>query len=204
MLYDIPIRTGRKINHDVIVRLANEVPNIVGLKDAAANPGATARVVAETPDEFEVYSGDDAMTLPLLAVGAVGTISVAGHWTAHDQVEMLDRFAAGDVAGARAVNDRLLESWAFETGDDAPNPIPAKAMLRHLGVEVGECRLPLGPAPDWVNQRAARGVDQLGGVAWLSRSGSSSSAGSEKSAVTAWRSSRGTATTARSCSSTAG
>ena len=156
VLYDIPIRTGRKISHDVIVRLANEVPNIVGLKDAAANPGATARVVAETPDEFEVYSGDDAMTLPLLAVGAVGTISVAGHWTAHDQVEMLDRFAAGDVAGARAVNDRLLESWAFETGDDAPNPIPAKAMLRHLGVEVGECRLPLGPAPDWVNQRAAQ------------------------------------------------
>jgi 4-hydroxy-tetrahydrodipicolinate synthase len=155
VLYDIPVRTGRKISHDVIVRLATEVPNIVGLKYAAGNPGATARVVAETPDDFEVYSGDDAMTLPLLAVGAVGAISVAGHWTARDQVEMFDRWEAGDAAGARAVHDRLLESWAFETGDEAPNPIPAKAMLRHLGVEVGECRLPLGRAPDWVSQRAA-------------------------------------------------
>ena len=66
---------------------------------------------------------------------------------------------------------RLLESWAFETGDDAPNPIPAKAMLRHLGVEVGECRLPLGPAPDWVRPARRRGVGQPGGGAWLSRSG---------------------------------
>jgi len=155
VLYDIPVRTGRKIAHDVIVRLADEVPNIVALKDAAGSPAATARVVAETSDDFEVYSGDDAFTLPLLAIGAVGTISVAGHWTSRDQVEMFDRWEAGDVAGARAVNARLLESWAFETGDDAPNPIPAKAMLRHLGVEVGECRLPLGPAPEWVSSRAA-------------------------------------------------
>lgn len=161
LIYDIPVRTGRKVSHDVLVRLAKEVPNIVGLKDAAANPGATAHVIAETPDDFEVYSGDDAMTLPLLAVGAVGTISVAGHWTARDQVEMFDLWEAGDIAGARRVHDRLLESWAYETGDDAPNPLPAKAMLRHLGLEVGDCRQPMGPSPDWLDARAAQVWERL-------------------------------------------
>ncbi|MGB0111783.1 MAG: 4-hydroxy-tetrahydrodipicolinate synthase, partial [Ilumatobacteraceae bacterium] len=67
VLYDIPARTGRKIDSATIVRLANDVPNIVALKDAAGNPGATAAVVANTPSDFEVYSGDDSMTLPLMA-----------------------------------------------------------------------------------------------------------------------------------------
>ena len=66
----------------MLVRLAHEVPNIVGVKDAAANPAETARLIADAPDGFEVYSGDDALTLPLLAVGAVGVIGVATHWSA--------------------------------------------------------------------------------------------------------------------------
>ena len=80
LLYDIPIRTGRKVDTEVLVRLAREVPTIVGIKDAAGNPAATARVIAEAPDDFDLYSGDDAFTLPLLAVGAVGVIGVATHW----------------------------------------------------------------------------------------------------------------------------
>ena len=60
----------------------------------------------------------------------------------------------GDTAGARAVNARLLESFAFETGDDAPNPVPTKAMLRTLGLPGGACRLPMGPEPDWLEGRA--------------------------------------------------
>ena len=90
VLYDIPGRTGRKIDHDVIVRLATEVPNIVALKDAAANPGATSHVIQQAPNDFEVHSGDDAMTLPLLAVGAVGVIGVATHWCAADMRDMFD------------------------------------------------------------------------------------------------------------------
>jgi 4-hydroxy-tetrahydrodipicolinate synthase len=82
LLYDIPIRSGREISHEVLVRLAHEVPNIVGLKDAAANATKTARTVADTPADFEVYAGDDNWTLPMMAVGAVGIISVAGHWAA--------------------------------------------------------------------------------------------------------------------------
>ena len=155
VIYDIPVRTGRKISTELLARLAHEVDNIVGVKDAAGNPAETARLVAVTPSTYEVYSGDDAMTLPLLAVGACGLIGVATHWVAPDVVEMFDRWDAGDPAGARAVHDRLLESWAFETGDDAPNPGPAKAMLRHLGRPAGYCRPPMGADPPWLDERAA-------------------------------------------------
>jgi 4-hydroxy-tetrahydrodipicolinate synthase len=141
------VRTGRKISTDVLVRLAHDVANVVGVKDAAADPGETARLLSLAPDGFEVYSGDDKLTLPLLAVGAVGVVGVATHWTAPDHVEMFDAWARGDVAAAQAVNRRMQESFAFETGDLAPNPIPAKAMMRTLGFAVGQCRLPLGDAP---------------------------------------------------------
>lgn len=154
VVYDIPVRTGRKVSTEVLLRLAREHPNVVALKDAAGSPAETARVVASAPPGFEVYSGDDALTLPLLAVGAVGVVGVATHWSAPDHVEMFRRWVAGDAAGARQVNARLLESFAYETGDEAPNPIPAKAMLRTLGHGVGECRLPLGPAPDGLEDRA--------------------------------------------------
>jgi 4-hydroxy-tetrahydrodipicolinate synthase len=156
IIYDIPVRTGRKIDTAVLLRLAHEVPNVVALKDAAGNPAETARLIAAAPESFEVYSGDDALTLPLLSVGAVGTVGVATHWTAPDHVEMFDCVAAGDLVGARAVNMRMLPSFAFETGELAPNPIPAKAMLRTLGVDVGECRLPIGVAPEWVADDARR------------------------------------------------
>ena len=154
MVYDIPIRTGRKMTSAMLLRLAREFPNIVALKDAAANPGETAAVISSAPAGFEVYSGDDAMTLPLLASGIVGTVGVATHWTGDDHQLMFDLWDKGDVAGARLVNSRMLESFAFETGDDAPNPIPTKAMMRHIGIAVGQARLPMGPAPEFVERRA--------------------------------------------------
>ncbi|MGH9223618.1 MAG: 4-hydroxy-tetrahydrodipicolinate synthase [Acidimicrobiales bacterium] len=154
LIYDIPIRTGRKVSHEVLVRLARDVRQIVGVKDAAGDPSGTAHVIADAPEGFEVYSGDDGMTLPLLAVGAVGVIGVATHWAAPQFAEMLASFAKGDVVRARQVNEQLLPSYAYETGDAAPNPIPAKAMMRVLGLPVGQCRLPLGPAPSGTEDRA--------------------------------------------------
>lgn len=154
IVYDIPIRTGRKITTATLLKLFREVPNIVGLKDAAANPGETAAVISSAPSGFEAYSGDDVMTLPLLASGIVGTIGVATHWTGDDHHDMFDLWEKGDMHGARLVNSRMLESFAFETGDDAPNPIPTKAMMRHLGIPVGQARLPMGDAPTWVDERA--------------------------------------------------
>jgi 4-hydroxy-tetrahydrodipicolinate synthase len=161
VIYDIPIRTGRKINTDVLHRLAVEVPNVVGVKDAAGSTADTARLIAAAPAGFEVYSGDDVRTLPLLSVGAVGVISVAAHWAAPDFVAMFDAWERGDTAGARRHNARLLDSYAFETGDEAPNPVPSKAMMRHLGKPAGRCRPPLGPDPDWLAPKAAEVYGQL-------------------------------------------
>ncbi len=154
MVYDIPVRSGRKITTATLLELFRTVANVLALKDAAGNPGETAAVVAELPDGAEVYSGDDSMTLPLLASGAVGTVGVATHWTAPDHQQMFDLWDKGDTVGARLVNARLLASFAFETGDDAPNPIPTKAMMRHLGIPVGQARLPMGDAPPEVEARA--------------------------------------------------
>lgn len=157
VLYDIPIRTGRKISSGTLVRLAADVPNIVALKDAAKDPGATAAVRAHAPADFEVYSGDDSMTLPLMAIGAVGAIGVATHWCGPDHVAMFDAWARGDIEAAQRINARQLESFEFETSDDAPNPVPSKAMLRTLGHDVGECRSPMGPTPHGL-EAAARDV----------------------------------------------
>lgn len=155
IVYDIPIRTGRKVATDVLVRLAAELTNIVGVKDATGNPAVTSRLIAAAGDDFELYSGDDMMTLPLLAVGAVGLIGVATHWCAPDAVAMFDAWDRGDTLEARRLNARMFDSFAFETGDDAPNPGPVKAMLRHLGQPAGQCRPPMGPDPDWLEPRAA-------------------------------------------------
>jgi 4-hydroxy-tetrahydrodipicolinate synthase len=154
VIYDIPVRTGRKINTATMLRLVHEVPNLVGLKDAAGNPAETARFLRDAPDGFEVYSGDDPFTLPLLSVGAVGVISVASHWAGRQIGDMIAAFAKGDIGEAVRLNHGLIESYEFETGDEAPNPVPTKAMLRVLGLKVGQCRPPMGVAPDWLEPRA--------------------------------------------------
>ncbi len=154
LVYDIPVRTGRKVEHDTLIRLARDVPTIVGVKDAAGNPAASAKLIADAPSGFELYSGDDNMTLPMLAVGGVGVISVASHWAGELIREMVHAHVKGDVDHARALNARLIPSWEFVGGDLTPNPLPAKAALRALGLPAGQCRLPLGPAPEGLDDRA--------------------------------------------------
>ena len=154
IVYDIPVRTGRKIGGDLIVRMATEIPNVVGLKDAAGDPAATASLLTRLPDGFEVFSGDDPLTLPLLAVGAVGVIGVATHWCAPEMKQMIDAFLRGDIAEARRINARMIESFEFETGDLNPNPVPTKALLRAIGQPAGPCRPPMGFGPADLEQRA--------------------------------------------------
>jgi 4-hydroxy-tetrahydrodipicolinate synthase len=144
MLYDIPGRSGRRIATATMLRLAREVSAIVALKDAAGDAPTTAHLAAQAPAGFEIYSGDDAMTLPLMAVGAVGVISVAAHWIGPQFRQVVDAFVAGDLAAAIAGNAELLDSFDFESSDEFPNPLPAKAILRALGLRVGQCRLPMG------------------------------------------------------------
>jgi len=161
MLYDIPVRTGRKISTALLLELAREVPNIVAVKDAAGNPGESARVIAEAPPGFELYSGDDSMTLPLMAVGAVGVVSVCAHWTAPEMVAMLDAVESGDWTRARELNAAMLDSYDFESSDEAPNPVPTRAMLNSMGLGVGECRLPMGPTPPGLEVEAMKIHERL-------------------------------------------
>jgi 4-hydroxy-tetrahydrodipicolinate synthase len=151
--YDIPKRTGRELKTSTLLKLANEGV-LAGVKDAAGSPAATASLIAQAPAGFEVYSGDDSLTLPLLAVGAVGVISVASHWAGPEMSEMVAAFTKGDNEVARALNARLVESWEYQTSDEAPNPVPTKAMLRSLGLPGGQCRLPMGPTPAGLEERA--------------------------------------------------
>ena len=156
VVYDIPVRTGRKISTASLARLANEVKNVRALKDAAGAPAETANLMAMVPRDFDLYGGDDGLTLAFLAYGGVGVIGVATHWSAPEHQRMITSFRNGDVDGARRMNDILLESYAYETGDDNPNPIPSKVMMNHLGFDVGECRLPMGPPPAGLAERAAQ------------------------------------------------
>lgn len=154
VLYDIPVRSGRRIGPDLTVQLATEVINIVAVKDATGDVASAARVVAEAPAGFEVYSGDDSLTLPFASVGGVGVISVASHWAGPVFGQMLAAHREGDVTLAAELNRSLLESYRFESSEEYPNPVPAKAACRALGLTVGQCRLPNAPAPRSLDDQA--------------------------------------------------
>ena len=157
VVYDIPKRTGRKMSTPTLIRLANDVTNIVALKDAAGDPSETAKVISASPNDFQVYSGDSPMNLPLLAVGAVGVIGVCTHWAAPEHLAMFDAWNRNDIGETQRLNRLLIESYEFEGNDDAPNPVQTKSMMRTLGHSVGSCRLPMGPEPEGTEE-AARAV----------------------------------------------
>jgi 4-hydroxy-tetrahydrodipicolinate synthase len=162
VLYDIPVRAGRRIARDTMVHLARDVANIVAVKDATGDPAGSARLIAEAPEGFELYSGDDALTLPLLALGAVGAVSVASHWAGEEINDMVSAWFKGDAEGARMTNARLFESYDFESSETFPNPLPAKAACRALGLPSGQCRLPLGAAPAELEEQARTILTKLG------------------------------------------
>lgn len=166
MIYDVPLRTGRRVSQEVLLRLFREVPNIVAFKDATGDPPAAAALLAQAGEHFDLYSGDDPYTLPLLAVGAVGVVGTSTHWTGPQFQQMIAAFQRGDVRAARAINARLQASFAFINSDESVFPMSIKAMLRTLDQPAGECRLPLPPAPAGTEDRARevwRGLQALVG-----------------------------------------
>jgi 4-hydroxy-tetrahydrodipicolinate synthase len=162
MIYDVPIRTGRRIDREVLLRLVREVPNIVAFKDATGDPPAAAALVAQAGEHFDLYSGDDSYTLPLLAAGAVGVVGTSTHWTGPWFQQMIAAFHGGDVVKARSINAQLHESFEFINTETSVFSMTIKAMLRSLGQDVGECRLPLPPAPAEVGLRAREVWARLG------------------------------------------
>ena len=162
ILYDVPPRTGRRIATSTVLQLAREVPNIVALKDAASDPAGTAHLAAQVPPGFEIYSGDDVMTLPFMSVGAIGVISITAHWVAPQLRQVIDAFLAGDLATAITTNAELLDSFDFSSSEAYPNPLPAKAMCRAMGLAVGQCRLPMGPSTPELDAMAAKVLAAVG------------------------------------------
>ncbi|MHB8220137.1 MAG: 4-hydroxy-tetrahydrodipicolinate synthase [Acidimicrobiales bacterium] len=161
MLYDIPVRTGRRIGTGTIVRLATTLPNVVAVKDSTGDPAGAARLLSEAPESLQLYCGDDSLTLPFLSIGAVGVVSVASHWLGPQMGEMISAFRSGDVEQAAEMNSRLVESYAFESSEAFPNPVPAKAACRVQGLDVGHCRLPMGAAPPELDGEARRVIARL-------------------------------------------
>ena len=164
VMYDVPVRTGRAMTAAVTVRLANEVPSIVGLKDATGDPGATARIVAESPDDFDVYCGDDSLTLPLVAVGAVGVVGVCTHWCGELMGEMIAAALKGDLVTARELNAQMLNGYDAEVGPTWVQASAAKAALAALGAPSGPTRLPLPPLDDAVRDTLSQVVMGLAAV----------------------------------------
>lgn len=161
MLYDIPIRTGRKIASSTTVQIVRRHSNVVALKDASADLVSAAATKAELGEALDLYSGDDALLLAFLAVGAVGLVSVAAHWAAPEFAALISAAHTGDWNAARTLNARLAPSCTFETSDMYPNPLPTKAAMRALGFNVGQCRLPLGPSDDVLDESAHDVVSAL-------------------------------------------
>jgi len=140
-VYNIPARTGRNIEPETIIRLA-ECPTIAMVKEATGSMDQASQVLAAT--DLTVLSGDDSMTLPLLAIGGRGVVSVVGNLVPADMKALCDAFEAGDLATARAWHRKLFGLCRDLLGL-ASNPIPIKAALAMLRRDTGEVRLPLVP-----------------------------------------------------------
>jgi 4-hydroxy-tetrahydrodipicolinate synthase len=161
ILYDIPIRTGRKIETSTVLALLERFDNLYGLKDASQTTGQAAALLRLSGENLSLFSGDDALTLPLMSVGAVGVISVASHWAGPVFKEMIESFKSGDNLRAAKLNLVLVPSFNFQSQDFAPNPTPLKAMLEVMGFGEGICRLPLLGASKELKDQAKELLDRL-------------------------------------------
>ncbi|MDR0434233.1 MAG: 4-hydroxy-tetrahydrodipicolinate synthase [Gracilibacteraceae bacterium] len=140
MLYNIPSRSVVNLLPDTVARLS-AVPNIVSLKEATGSIDQMSELKLKLPEDFAIYAGDDALTLPLLALGSSGVVSVASHVVAPQMQSMIAAFKAGDLAGALDWHKKLYP--IFKTLFITSNPAPIKFVLESLGHAVGPCRPPL-------------------------------------------------------------
>ncbi len=140
MLYNVPGRTNTNLLPETVARLA-EIPNIVAVKEASGNLEQVSYLRSITPDDFLIYSGDDSLTLPILAVGGCGVVSVAAHLVGRRIKAMVEAFLAGRVQEATSIHLELLP--IFRTLFITTNPVPVKRSLEYLGIDTGPVRPPL-------------------------------------------------------------
>lgn len=140
MLYNIPGRSSVKMDADTIIQLS-DIPNIVSVKEASGDLDQVAKIIEKTNDSFSVYSGDDALTLPMMSIGANGVVSVSSHIIGKEMQSMVTAFTDGDVKKAAAIHRELLP--VMNGLFSAPSPTPLKVALRLSGMDCGSVRLPL-------------------------------------------------------------
>ena len=157
--YNIPGRTASNIEADTLARLA-ELEHVVGVKEASGDLDQIAHVIARCPDDFRVLSGDDALTLPLMALGGDGVISTSSNVAPAEVLALVRAFQAGDLAAARAAHYRLLP--LFDALFCETNPIPLKAALALMGRMQAEIRLPLTPLGERNRERLQVVLKDLG------------------------------------------
>ena len=149
VLYNIPGRTGQNLLPETVIQLS-EIANVVAIKEASGNLDQVSQIRRSTPDDFAIYAGDDSLTLPLLAVGGHGVISVASHLVGMKIQAMIQAFLAGNIQAA--IQTHLALFPLFKALFVTTNPIPVKAALQIQGWQVGSARSPLADAPPEVIQ----------------------------------------------------
>ncbi len=158
LIYNIPGRTGQNLQPETVARLA-EVANIVGIKESSGNLDQVSEIRRLTPTEFKIYSGDDSLTLPLLALGGSGVVSVASHLVGKQLQQMIQAFTTGQVEVATQIHLKLFP--LFKALFITANPIPIKAALKLKGWDVGSTRMPLYEDQDWVSQKLKAVLTEL-------------------------------------------
>lgn len=141
MIYNVPGRTSCNVAPETLARLAATVKNIVAVKEASGNLDQVSQIRRLTPDSFDVYSGDDSLTLPIMAVGGCGIVSVASHVAGPMIKDMVEAYAAGEVEKAWRLHVKLMP--LFKVIFITTNPIPIKAAVKLAGLDPGGLRLPL-------------------------------------------------------------
>lgn len=160
ILYNIPGRCVVNMEADTTLRLAHDVENIVAVKEASGNMEQIKRIIEESPDTFQVYSGDDEATLAIMKMGGAGVISTIGNVAPARMKELVELAAAGDIEGAQAAHNALqpLMKELFATS----NPILVKEALKLIGFSVGGVRLPLVDATPEQSERLAQVMREVG------------------------------------------
>ena len=140
MLYNVPGRTSCNLLPETVIELSS-FPNIVAVKEASGNLDQVSEISRQSSKDFEIYSGDDSLTLPMLSVGAVGVVSVASHLVGKQLQQMVRAFELGQVGEAADLHLQLFP--LFKALFSVTSPIPLKVALALQGWQVGNCRLPL-------------------------------------------------------------
>ena len=143
LLYNVPGRTGRNMSADTTLRLAKEVPNIAGIKEASGDMAQCMQILRDRPEDFLVVSGDDALVLPQIACGMDGVISVAANAFPKAFTNMVRESLAGNFKSAKALNDTLIQAYDLMFAEN--NPAGVKAFMTELGLIENTLRLPMTP-----------------------------------------------------------